>query len=141
MCLKIVFLLRSEKSVLELIVVMAANLWISKKSPLYCTFVCKLSCFSWTVASGKNTGEGCYALLQGIFPTQGLNSCLFMSPALAGVFFTTSTPWEAQVHLIVYEWLNCMICVQVWMRSPHPKFMSTWNLIMWPYLEIEYLQM
>ena len=30
----------------------------------------------------KNTGVGCYALLQGIFPTQGSNSCLPMSPAL-----------------------------------------------------------
>ena len=27
--------------------------------------------------SGKNTGLGCHALLQGIFPTQGLNPCLF----------------------------------------------------------------
>ena len=26
---------------------------------------------------GKNTGVGCLALLQGIFPTQGLNWCLF----------------------------------------------------------------
>ena len=25
---------------------------------------------------GKNTGEGCHALLQGIFPTQGLNQGL-----------------------------------------------------------------
>ena len=25
---------------------------------------------------GKNTGVGCHALLQGIFPTQGLNPCL-----------------------------------------------------------------
>ena len=25
---------------------------------------------------GKNTGVGCYARLQGIFPTQGLNPCL-----------------------------------------------------------------
>ena len=25
---------------------------------------------------GKNTGVGCYALLQGIFPTQGSNLCL-----------------------------------------------------------------
>ena len=39
----------------------------------------------WTVAcqapvsmgvSGKNTGVGCHALLQGTFPTQGLNSSL-----------------------------------------------------------------
>ena len=28
---------------------------------------------------GKNTRVGCYALLQGIFPTQGLNLCL-LSP-------------------------------------------------------------
>ena len=27
---------------------------------------------------GKNTGVGCHALLQGIFPTQGLNPCLLM---------------------------------------------------------------
>ena len=55
--------------------------------------VCVLSHFSrvqlfvtlWTVAlqaplpwdsPGKNTAVGCYALLQGTFPTQGLNPCL-----------------------------------------------------------------
>ena len=27
-------------------------------------------------SQGKNTGVGCHALLQGIFPTQGLNPCL-----------------------------------------------------------------
>ena len=41
-----------------------------------------------------NTGVGCHALLQVIFPTQGSNSRL-MSPALAGRFFTISTTWEA----------------------------------------------
>ena len=57
-------------------------------------WVCTLRCFShvrvfvtlWTVAPrllcpwdspGKNTGMGCHALLQGIFPTQGSNLCLF----------------------------------------------------------------
>ena len=44
---------------------------------------------------GKNTGVGCHALLQGIFPTQGLNLCL-TSPALAGEFFTTCATWEVQ---------------------------------------------
>ena len=39
---------------------------------------------------GKNTGVGCHALLQGIFLTQGLNLCLFKSPALANGFFTIS---------------------------------------------------
>ena len=41
----------------------------------------------WTVAfqaplsvdsPGKNTGVGCHFLLQGIFPTQGLNSSLLL---------------------------------------------------------------
>ena len=27
-------------------------------------------------SSGKNTGVGCHDLLQGIFPTQGLNLCI-----------------------------------------------------------------
>ena len=44
---------------------------------------------------GKNTGVGCHSLLQGIFPTQGLNlgflHCTWVSH-IAGRFFTT---WEA----------------------------------------------
>ena len=50
---------------------------------------------------GKNTGEGCHALLQGIFPTQGSNLCL-MSPVLAGVFYTTNTIRKAQ--LFFFYW-------------------------------------
>ena len=38
---------------------------------------------------GKNTGEGCHFLLQGIFLTQGSN---LASPTLAGRFFTTEPP-------------------------------------------------
>ena len=38
----------------------------------------------------KNTGVGCYFLLQGIFLILGSNRCL-MSSALAGGFFTNST--------------------------------------------------
>ena len=44
---------------------------------------------------GKNSGVGCCALFQGIFPTQGSNPCLLGLFALAGGFFTTSTTWEA----------------------------------------------
>ena len=72
-----------------------------------------LSVTPWTVdrqaplsmgSVGKNTGVGCNALLQGIFPTQGSNTRLLclrhkdiqrMVPVLAGGFFTTSTTWEA----------------------------------------------
>ena len=41
-------------------------------------------------SAGKNTGVGCHALLQGIFPTQGSNPCL-MSLALTSGFFMTGT--------------------------------------------------
>ena len=51
--------------------------------------------FPWNFP-GKNTGVGCYALLQGIFLTQGLNPRLLLLLALAGRFFTTSATWEAQ---------------------------------------------
>ena len=35
---------------------------------------------------------GCHVLLQGIFPIQGLDPHLLVSPALAGGFFTTVPP-------------------------------------------------
>ena len=45
---------------------------------------------------GKNTGVGCYFLLQGIFLTKGSNLNL-LSPALAGGFFTKSATWKCIV--------------------------------------------
>ena len=38
----------------------------------------------------KNTGVGCHALLQGIFPCPGIEPTFLTSPALAGRLFTTS---------------------------------------------------
>ena len=46
------------------------------------------------MAPGKNTGVGCHALLQGIFPTQGSKHLSLMSIALAGGFFTISATGE-----------------------------------------------
>ena len=43
---------------------------------------------------GKNPGVGCHALLQGIFPTQGLNQGLH----IAGGFFTIWVTREAQEY-------------------------------------------
>ena len=60
---------------------------------------------------GKNTGVGCHALLQGIFPTQGLNLYLFSSPVLAGRFFTTSTTWEAWRRNTLQNKLTSASCV------------------------------
>ena len=52
---------------------------------------------------GKNAGVSCHALLQG-GPTQSRdqNPCLFMSPALAGKFFTNSATWETFFHISSY---------------------------------------
>jgi len=59
---------------------------------------------------GKNTGVRCNFLLQGIFPTQGLNLCLFISPALAGRFFimwaTKEDPWGTFLKTIAPKWLK-----------------------------------
>ena len=46
---------------------------------------------------GKNTGVGCHFLPEGIFsvPKPGIKPMSLMSPALAGRFFNTSSPWEA----------------------------------------------
>ena len=44
---------------------------------------------------GKNTGVGCYALLQGIFLDPGIQHVSLRSPALAGGFFITGATWEA----------------------------------------------
>ena len=50
---------------------------------------------------GKNTGEGCHFLLQGIFPTQGLNEPA--SPALAEGFFTTEPPEKPKSTCTLYK--------------------------------------
>ena len=49
---------------------------------------------------GKTTGVGCHALLQGIFPTQGLKPCSLMYAALVGRFFTTGATWEALLYIL-----------------------------------------
>ena len=75
--------------------------------------ICMLSHFSWvwffvtpcTVAhqgplsmgfSSKNTGVGCHFLLQGIFPTQGLNPASYVS-YVGSKSLTTCATWEAPV--------------------------------------------
>ena len=58
----------------------------------------------------KNAGVDCHALLQGLFPTQGLNLRLNLtSLGVAGGFFTSSAIWEAWTY--VYLWL---IHVDIW---------------------------
>ena len=52
---------------------------------------------------GKNTGVGCHALLQGIFPTQDRT---LMPPALADSFFTTSAIWEGPKSLTTCQTIS-----------------------------------
>ena len=59
-----------------------------------CLTLARLLC-PWDI-SGKNTGVGCHAFLQGIFPDPGIKPSSLTSPALTGSFFTTSVTWEAQ---------------------------------------------
>ena len=49
---------------------------VTQSCPTLCNPMdCRSSCYSVHGDSpGKNTGVGCHALLQGIFPTQGLNT-------------------------------------------------------------------
>ena len=50
------------------------------------------------IFQARNTGADCHFLLQGIFPTQGLNEPLPpASPALSGRLFTPSTAWQTRV--------------------------------------------
>ena len=67
---------------------------VSDSLQLYGLQSARLLC-QWD-SPGKKTGVASHMLLQGIFPTQGLNPCFLLSPVLAGGFFTTSTTWEVQ---------------------------------------------
>ena len=74
----------------------------------------------WTVAyrrlcpcnfPGKNTGVSCHGLIQGDLPHSGIEPTSLMSPALAGMFFTTSATWEAHLHVgppSNHIWLNIL---------------------------------
>ena len=53
--------------------------------------------YPWT-SPGKNTGVSCHALLQGIFPTQGLNPCLLHCRK---TLFTFEPPAKAIASLFV----------------------------------------
>ena len=93
------------------------------KSPQSCPTLCDLMDCSRSGSSGygdspgKNTGVGCHALLQGIFPNQGSNPRLL--PALTGGFLTTSTAWEAH---------------RMWTSSNSKSASLTLSSLFWEYL-------
>ena len=80
---------------------------------------------------GKNTGAGSHSLLQGIFPTQGLNLCLLpASPSLATGFFTTWATWayiQMLIQLILIQASHLKIfalwlCHSLWISLSSPLF-------------------
>ena len=83
---------------------------------------CRLPGFSPWDSPGQNTGVGCHALPQGIFPTQGLISLLCLLSdfgdrrvlCIAGRFITTEPPGSYSVYsfhnllLILFTWLQLL---------------------------------
>ena len=88
---------------------------------------------------GKHTGVGCHALLQGIFPTHGLN------PGLPGGFFTILATREVQSIYSVYLWsveikvipikkqFAVIICVN-WIQTLYVKLRSMTSILIQNYV-------
>ena len=74
------------------------------------------------VPQEKNTGVGCYALLQGIFLTQGLNPYLLCLLHWQEGSLPTSITWEAHVciHRCMYLCVCVCVCVCVSVYLYHP---------------------
>ena len=67
--------------------------------------------------SGKNTGASCRFLLQGIFPTQGLNPQLLCLFALPGGFFSTEPPGKPNQISRVLQKMLWEERTRMWGRS------------------------
>ena len=78
---------------------------------------------------GTNTGVGCPALLQGIFPTQGSNPCLLHLPHLSreerGRVFTTSATWEGSPPAMATESLPTL-AAPPYSYCPRPPILCAW---------------
>ena len=93
---------------------------------------------------GKNTGVGCHFLLQGVFPTQGLNPHLSMFPALSDSFFTIELPGKPIQYIVDLNpnWiLRCnilkaeanksiLLFTEVFLRRLCGKEERSWDLVL-----------
>ena len=79
--------------------------------------LCPILCYSMDhVVHGKNTGVGCHALLQGIFPSQELNWCLLH--------------YRQILYLLSYQGSNDMIknmIIAIWSSNSTPGYISEEN--------------
>ena len=106
--------------------------WVSEISVLFCFFKeptplsiqsCPALCSPWIVAHqllcpwdspGKNTGVGCHALLQGIFPTQGSKLCLlYLLRWQVGSFLSKFPKWlwssqlDSSLKTGIWKFMEC----------------------------------
>ena len=65
---------------------------------------CRLFC-PWN-SPGKNTGVGSHSLLQGIFPTQGLNLCLLHCRWIFYLWATGEDPIWQHMSLMLEPWVT-----------------------------------
>ena len=99
---------------------------------------------------GKNTGVGCHAFLQEIFPTQGSNqgllSCRWILCHLSHLGSSRILEWKVTFHLICscYLFTRCTRSSPCWLDSwlypslPYAVFptviFTAWNWPQWDYL-------
>ena len=91
---------------------------VAQSCPTLCNPVdCSLPCYSVQGDSlCKNTGLGCHALLQGNFPTQGLNSGL---PHCGQILYHLSQPGKDTVKTIQ----------KLKFESAHPELITSYHLL------------
>ena len=88
---------------------------------------------------GKNTGMGCHALLQGIFPTQGLNLCLscllfWQEGSLPGKALCA---WGVINCVCFFKWDSSrLLCYRLYLFCSPPHTPGGWTspLIFMPWL-------
>ena len=89
---------------------------------------------------GKNTGVGCHALLQGIFPTQGLNPGLLHVSCIDRWVLYHCASWES---LYVYIHTRIIIFISLQLISGQHEIRSTYHghglfiIYRWPSISMD----
>ena len=99
----------------------------------------------WTIAPrfyclwnspGKNIGVGCHFLLQGIFPTQGLNSCLPHCSRILCCWATREAPsWDfhdLQICKYINTYMSSWLSPQFIHKLHHPIYQNLHLMPCWP---------
>ena len=79
------------------------------------TVACKAPC-AWDF-SGKNTGESCHALLQGIFPTQGGNPCLLHLLYWQEGSLSLAPPGKPCIYIYIYVYIYMYVYICMYMHT------------------------